>query len=164
MSSKCIKYTISIYKTIPRIYKALGSAWVTGSPATERGRHPLKTYWNLMFQGGECLSLGHLLRTWPPDLPTVFPQKWDYVLFNISIIMYGHNLHIVISKRSVFLNIDCSDELYVHYSPRVFLNADCLDITVCTLLASRVSQHWLIWYNCMHITRLACFSTLTALI
>jgi hypothetical protein len=30
--------------------------------ALKRGRHPLKTYWNLISQGGECLSLGHLLR------------------------------------------------------------------------------------------------------
>ena len=64
-------------------------------------------------------------------------ETMPYLIYEISI----HNLHIVISKRSVFLNIDCSDELYVHYSPRVFLNTDCLDITVCTLLASRVSQH-----------------------
>ena len=26
-----------------------------------KNRHPLKICWNLMFQGGECLSLGHLL-------------------------------------------------------------------------------------------------------
>ena len=33
-----------------------------------------------MFQGDECLSLGHLLRTWPPDMRSktylaVFPQS-----------------------------------------------------------------------------------------
>ena len=66
--------------------------------------------------------------------------------------------------RELHNRIDCISGLYAHYSPRVLLNTDCSSATVCTLFASRVSQHWLLWYNCMHITDLTCLSTLTALI
>jgi hypothetical protein len=36
--------------------------------ALKRGRHPPKNIMKFNVPGGECLSLGHLLRTWPPAI------------------------------------------------------------------------------------------------
>ena len=34
----------------------------------KRGRHPPENILKFNVPGGEYLSLGHLLRTWPPDM------------------------------------------------------------------------------------------------
>ena len=36
--------------------------------ALKRGRHPPENIMKFNVPGGECLSLGHLLRTWPPAI------------------------------------------------------------------------------------------------
>ena len=41
--------------------------------ALKRGRHPPENVMKFNVPGGEGLSLGHLLRTWPPGISVKLP-------------------------------------------------------------------------------------------
>ena len=52
------------YKTVRRFFTEIAGGHVLSKCPKERHSPPWNIKFSICFQGGDCLSLGHLLRTW----------------------------------------------------------------------------------------------------
>ena len=52
------------YKTVRRFFTGIAGGHVLSKCPKERHSPPWNIKFSICFQGGDCLSLGHLLRTW----------------------------------------------------------------------------------------------------
>ena len=83
--------------------------------ALKRGRHPPE---NIMkFQGGECLSLGHLLRTWPPAISVKttlrFSHRSETSVCTYSVVL-RHVMYTIMDRHYMTMKERLGASLYLN--------------------------------------------------
>jgi hypothetical protein len=67
------------YKTVRRFFTEIAGGHVLSKCPKERHSPPWNIKFSICFQGGDCLSLGHLLRTWRTEKIPYAKLTWSEI-------------------------------------------------------------------------------------